>query len=59
MPVALHEGGPGQFDVVADGEVIAARSGGFLHRLLRGGWPDAAAVVTALRQRLDRREPTA
>jgi hypothetical protein len=38
----------GQYDVVADGQVVASRKRGFL-RLLGGGWPTADDVVAGLR----------
>jgi hypothetical protein len=44
-------GATGQFDVVADGEVVASRGHNFLTRLLGGGWPDEEHVVEKLRER--------
>jgi hypothetical protein len=47
--VTQKVGGRGQFDVVADGDVIASRQ----NRVrLRDGWPDPEAVTRALRERL-------
>jgi hypothetical protein len=50
--VQLQKGSLGQFDVVADGEVVATRKQGFLQKLLGSGWPEPAAVIAALRRRL-------
>jgi hypothetical protein len=47
--VTVRAGSPGQFDVVADGEVVASKQGGFLNALLGRGWPTPAAVLAALR----------
>ncbi|MFC1706915.1 hypothetical protein ACFL59_08875 [Planctomycetota bacterium] len=44
-------GGRGQFDVLAEGNVVASRSGGFFTRLLGGGWPEEDAVLADLEQR--------
>jgi hypothetical protein len=52
LSAELTVGGGGQFDVVADGEVIASRGGGFLTRFLGGGWPDENAVIAALRTKM-------
>lgn len=41
-------GKSGQFDVLLDGTLIAKRGGGFLTRLLGGGWPDEAEVVAKI-----------
>ena len=48
----LVPGSLGQFDVVVDGQVVASKTGGFLVKLLGGGWPDPDAVVAAIRARL-------
>jgi hypothetical protein len=42
----------GQFDVLADGEVIASRGGSMLKRVLGGGWPDPAEVIEKIEARL-------
>lgn len=44
-------GGRGQFDVEADGELVAGRGCGLLRRLLGGGWPDPDEVVAELGKR--------
>jgi hypothetical protein len=50
--VNLQRGNPGQFDVVVDGEVVAARKTGFLQLLLGGGWPQAGHVIAAIERKL-------
>jgi hypothetical protein len=55
--VHLQKGSPGQFDVVADGEVIAARKTGFLQTLLGSGWPEPAAVIAILARKLGSKQP--
>lgn len=52
--VQLQRGSSGQFDVVADGELIATKKGNFLTKLLGGGWPEPNAVVEALRAKARR-----
>lgn len=49
-PVELEPGGPGQFDVMLDDEVVATRAKGW-QRFLGGGWPEPDDVVTTLRGR--------
>jgi hypothetical protein len=49
--VRIEPGRVGQFDVIANGEVVASRSRNPLLRLLRAGWPKLEAVVTALEAR--------
>jgi predicted Rdx family selenoprotein len=51
VDAALEHGRLSQFDVVADGEVVASRAGGLLNHLTYGGFPDEAAVVAALARR--------
>lgn len=51
LDVELKRGSSGQFDVLADGELVASRDGGFLAKLFRGGWPDPHEVVNALHRR--------
>lgn len=52
MKVRREHGSLGQFDVFVDGEVIAgrgrAKEGGFMQRLLSGGWPDAEDVIAKI-----------
>ncbi len=45
----LEVGEGGQFDVLADGKVIASRGGNVFARVLGGGWPKPDEVVAALR----------
>lgn len=52
----MKPGSAGQFDVVADGEVIASKKGGLLAGLFGGGWPDPDAVIAALRPRLGKQK---
>ena len=52
ISATTEPGSSGQFDVVADGEVIASREGGFFKKLLGGGWPDPDEVVEELRKRV-------
>ena len=52
MTVALVVGSRGQFDVLADGELIASRRGNILVRAVGGGFPSADDVIAALRPRL-------
>ena len=59
LDAALEVGNPGQFDVLADGQVIATRGGGVLARLFGGGWPEPARVVEALRARSGVSRPAA
>lgn len=47
----IQVGNTGQFDVLADGELVATKGGGFLTKLLGGGWPDEDEVVRKLRER--------
>jgi hypothetical protein len=37
--------------VLVDGEVVATRGGSMLARFFGGGWPQAGAVVEAIRSR--------
>jgi hypothetical protein len=48
--VVRASGSLGQYDIVADGEVVATRKRG-LAAILGGGWPDAAQVMKALLDR--------
>jgi len=54
LQVELKKGSSGQFDVVADGELIATKGGSFLTKLLGGGWPEPAKVIEALRAKAKR-----
>jgi hypothetical protein len=51
--VTLEAGNSGQFDVLADGELIATRDSGLLMKLLRAGWPNEADVVAKIKARLE------
>ena len=46
--VEIAPGNLGQFDVLADGAVVATRKKG-LRKLLGGGWPEASRVIQDLR----------
>ena len=46
----LTPGPLGEFDVLADGTLIASRNGGLLNHLTYRGWPSDDAVVERLRQ---------
>jgi hypothetical protein len=48
--VQARPGGPGQFDVVVDGKVVATRRRSLLS-LLGGGWPSADEVLRAIDER--------
>ena len=47
----MEAGQFGQFDVMADGALVASRGGGWLSRALGGGWPDDDRVVSDLKRR--------
>jgi len=47
----VTSGATGQYDVLADGELVASR-GNEMTRLLGGGWPDPEDVTARLRERL-------
>jgi selT/selW/selH-like putative selenoprotein len=48
VEAVLEHGGLGQFDVLADGDLVASREHGILNHLIRGGFPDDARVVETL-----------
>ena len=48
IEAVLTPGKTGQFDVLADGETIAQRSGNFLTRRFGAGYPDLDSVVELL-----------
>jgi predicted Rdx family selenoprotein len=50
IEVAVAPGHLGQFDVFADGTVVASRKGGVLNHVMHRGWPDEAAVIERLRR---------
>jgi hypothetical protein len=50
--VRLATGRLGQFDVLADGEVVARRARGVHRKVPGGGWPDPDEVVAAIVARL-------
>ncbi len=50
LEVEIKKGTAGQFDVLADGELVASKQKGFL-ALFTGGWPDPADVVALLHKR--------
>ena len=47
-------GSLGQFDVEADGQVIASKEKGLLKRAFGNPWPDPQVVIEALRARMAR-----
>ncbi|HEV3220528.1 MAG TPA: hypothetical protein VGZ48_12210 [Candidatus Acidoferrales bacterium] len=47
----LTPGKTGQFEVIADGEVITQRGGNFLTRKFGAGYPDLNGVVDELEKR--------
>ena len=47
----MMPGRSGQYEIVVDGETIASRKGGFVKRLLGGGWPDNEDILNKLQQR--------
>ena len=47
----MTPGRSGQYDVIVDGEVIAAREQGVLKRLLGGGWPDNEEILSEVQRR--------
>ena len=51
LEVEIRKGSPGQFDVLADGELVASKKKSFLSHFTGGGWPDPAEVVAALHKR--------
>jgi predicted Rdx family selenoprotein len=48
VEVGIAPGHLGQFDVFADGVVVASRKGGMLNHVMHRGWPDEAAVIERL-----------
>ena len=50
----VEPGKTGQFDVIVDGETIAARGGNFLTRKFGAGYPDFETVVRDLEARRGR-----
>jgi predicted Rdx family selenoprotein len=55
LTTTMTPGRSGQYEVLVDGEVIAARAPGFWQRLLGGGWPDHEAILSDVQRRLDAR----
>ena len=51
MNVTLEAGNSGQYDILADGELIAQRDGGLLKKLFGAGWPVEAEVIAKIRER--------
>lgn len=52
LEVEFERGRAGQFDVLADGELVASKDEGFLAKFFGGGWPDEDEIVTAIAKRL-------
>jgi hypothetical protein len=48
--VELVKGRTGQFEVIANGRVVASRKGGLLAKILNRPWPVEDDVVAALRE---------
>ncbi len=48
IDAVLTPGNKGQFDVIADGEMIAKRGGNFVTRSFGAGYPDLYSVVDLL-----------
>ena len=46
----LEKGRPGQFEILADGQVVASRKGGLLALLLRRPFPEPEQVLESLRK---------
>jgi hypothetical protein len=51
ITAVVTPGSTGQFEVLADGQKIAARGGNWLTRKLGAGYPDLECVVTLLEKR--------
>jgi hypothetical protein len=51
IEAVITPGKTGQFDVIADGEVIAERGGNWFTRSFGAGYPDLDSVVAQLKQR--------
>ncbi|GEM_PF-5918813 len=51
LDVEIQKGSSGQFDVLADGELVASKKKSFLSHFTGGGWPDPAEVVAILHKR--------
>jgi len=54
LPVELEKGGPGQFDVIVNGRVVASRKGGLIAKLVNRPFPSGESVVAAVREALER-----
>jgi hypothetical protein len=51
ITAVVTPGSTGQFEVLADGQKIAARGGNWLTRKFGAGYPDLESVVTLLEKR--------
>ncbi|HEX5423699.1 MAG TPA: hypothetical protein VFW94_09135 [Candidatus Acidoferrales bacterium] len=51
IEAVCNPGEHGQFDVVADGETVARRSGNWFIRQFGGGYPDLDELVSRLEDR--------
>jgi len=49
LEVELRRGAAGQFEVLADGTTVAKKGGGWMAKLVGGGFPDPADVLARLR----------
>lgn len=51
MEAVTTPGKRGQFDVLADGKVVATRGGNFLTRSFGAGYPDPETILKSLEAR--------
>jgi hypothetical protein len=57
MSAVVTHGARGQFEVIADGQTIAARRGNWLTRSFGAGYPNLNGIVDELEQRRDGEPP--
>ncbi len=51
IQAVLKRGKVGQFDVLADGELIVTRGGNWFTRQFGAGWPEFEEVIATLEER--------
>jgi hypothetical protein len=51
--VSRTPGRKGQFDVIADGDVVVSRGGNWFTRQFGVGYPDFDEVIVAIKERLN------
>ena len=51
IDAVVTAGNTGQFEVIADGEIVAERGGNWLTRSFGAGYPDLNSVVDKLQKR--------